>query len=68
MLYIFICKKMDGTGNNQVSCPAGHISVGSEPRRGRMKGQETRRRQQDRSSDQAAKFYCSHRGIYVLRE
>jgi hypothetical protein len=51
-----------------VSRPAGHISVGSEPRRGRMKGQETRRRQQDRSSDQAAKFYCSHRGIYVLRE
>jgi hypothetical protein len=52
----------------KLSRPAGHISVGSEPRRGRMKGQETRRRQQDRSSDQAAKFYCSHRGIYVLRE
>jgi hypothetical protein len=51
-----------------MSRPAGHISVGSEPRRGRMKGQETRRRQQDRKSDQAAKFYCSHRGIYVLRE
>jgi hypothetical protein len=51
-----------------MSRPAGHISVGSEPRRGRMKGQETRRRQQDRSSDQATKFYCSHRGIYVLRE
>jgi hypothetical protein len=50
-----------------MSRPAGHISVGSEPRRGRMKGQETRR-QQDRSSDQAAKFYCSHRGIYVLQE
>jgi hypothetical protein len=52
----------------QMSRPAGHISVGSEPRRGRMKGQETRRRQQDKSFDQAAKFYCSHRGIYVLRE
>jgi hypothetical protein len=51
-----------------LSRPAGHISVGSEPRRGRMKGQETRRRQQDKGSDQAAKFYCSHRGIYVLRE
>jgi hypothetical protein len=58
----------------RLSHSAGHISVGSEPRRGRMKGQETRRRQQDKGSDQAAKFdqkLCAkfaHRGIYVLRE
>jgi hypothetical protein len=73
--YLNLSKKPEGesgrkekNGGNELSRPAGHISVGSEPRRGIMKGQETRRRQQDRSSDQAAKFYCSHRGIYVLRE